>query len=187
MSDQFNNQIYDNLNLKETDELVDIWTQNNRAEWTDTAFEIIEEILMERMGELPPQSALSFSRLKRVIDRSVEEQDKEENLLERISDPENTSVLYEPAEVLKIVYWLRWIATAALVITGFLTLTELPDQMESLSRFLSIDDFSGALTILLIFVYSIIVRGFLPFFVLRAFASALEILMEMEFNSRSTG
>jgi hypothetical protein len=40
---------------KGTDELLQIWTQNDRSEWTDTAFSVIEEVLLERLGEIPPQ------------------------------------------------------------------------------------------------------------------------------------
>jgi len=49
------NQIYGNMQLKETDELIEIWKRDNRAEWSDTAFEVVKEILLDRLGELPPQ------------------------------------------------------------------------------------------------------------------------------------
>ena|SRR6266498_2124209 len=48
-------QIYDNMRLKETDELVEIWKRGDPAEWSDTTFEVIKEILLERLGEIPPQ------------------------------------------------------------------------------------------------------------------------------------
>ena len=31
--------IYSNLKLKDTEELLEIWTQNDREAWTDDAFE----------------------------------------------------------------------------------------------------------------------------------------------------
>jgi tetratricopeptide (TPR) repeat protein len=46
-------QIKDNLRLKQTDELLDIWQQANHDEWTDLAFEVVREILLERLGEIP--------------------------------------------------------------------------------------------------------------------------------------
>lgn len=56
MSDDFRDQIYNNLNLKDTDELVKIWEENDRSEWTDMTFEVLRGILQERLGTLPSQS-----------------------------------------------------------------------------------------------------------------------------------
>jgi tetratricopeptide (TPR) repeat protein len=43
------------LSLHDTEELVEIWQTNNGDEWTDEAFAVIEKILMDRLGYLPPQ------------------------------------------------------------------------------------------------------------------------------------
>jgi hypothetical protein len=56
MSDDIRDQIHSNLNLKETDELIDIWQTNDRVEWSELAFDIIQQILQQRLGELPPQN-----------------------------------------------------------------------------------------------------------------------------------
>jgi tetratricopeptide (TPR) repeat protein len=48
-------QIQDNLRLKETDELLEIWHTADHEEWTDMAFEVIQEILRDRLGEVPAQ------------------------------------------------------------------------------------------------------------------------------------
>ena len=45
--------MYEDLNAATTDELVAIWHENNRAEWTDMEFEVLEGILTERLGKLP--------------------------------------------------------------------------------------------------------------------------------------
>ena len=55
MSDDLRDQIYSNLNMRDTDELLEIWQSNNRYEWTDTAFEVIRQILQQRIGTLPEQ------------------------------------------------------------------------------------------------------------------------------------
>jgi hypothetical protein len=49
-------QIYGNMNLKETEDLVEIWQENDRKEWSDLAFDVIREILVNRLGELPIQT-----------------------------------------------------------------------------------------------------------------------------------
>ena len=54
-SDPLYAQIYNKLQEKETEELLEIWQQNNRDEWSDNAFTAIHEILFERMGSDPPQ------------------------------------------------------------------------------------------------------------------------------------
>jgi hypothetical protein len=56
MSDDFRKQLYRNLNQKETDELIEIWQANNHIEWTEMTFDLIREILRERLSELPPQN-----------------------------------------------------------------------------------------------------------------------------------
>jgi hypothetical protein len=55
MNDDFRSQIYNNMSLKDTEELVSIWQRHNSKEWTDLAFEVVEEILRNRLGELPAQ------------------------------------------------------------------------------------------------------------------------------------
>jgi len=56
MSDDFRKQVYANFNQKSTDVLIEIWQSNNRVEWTEMTFDVIREILHERLVELPPQN-----------------------------------------------------------------------------------------------------------------------------------
>lgn len=51
------------MRLKTTNELVDIWVKNNRAEWTDEAFEVIQELLVERTGTIPIQNKPNYERV----------------------------------------------------------------------------------------------------------------------------
>lgn len=53
---QWSKQMRSIWELRETDELVEIWQRNNRAELTAEALEVIGAILVERIGELPPQN-----------------------------------------------------------------------------------------------------------------------------------
>jgi hypothetical protein len=54
-SDSMYDEIYNELNLKSTDELLEIWKSNNRKVWSGTAFKAIQKILLERLGSVPPQ------------------------------------------------------------------------------------------------------------------------------------
>ncbi len=55
MDHEFRNQVFKALNLKTTDELIEIWQTNDRTEWSDAAFDVIQEILRNRIGKVPPQ------------------------------------------------------------------------------------------------------------------------------------
>ena len=66
MSSEFRKQIYSELNLKETDELLEIWHTNDHEEWSDAAFDVVLEILIERLGEVPIQEKIANNREKNV-------------------------------------------------------------------------------------------------------------------------
>jgi hypothetical protein len=54
--------IYQQMQLKDTDELLAIWSKNDRLEWSEEAFSIIHEILLERSVSIPPQNDHRSSR-----------------------------------------------------------------------------------------------------------------------------
>lgn len=54
MDQSLRKQIYKNMDLKETDELLDIWHEHNTNEWREEAFQIVKEILLQRLGDIPP-------------------------------------------------------------------------------------------------------------------------------------
>lgn len=56
MSDTLRAQIYNNLIIKSTEELLEIWQSGDTSVWTEDAFEIVKEILVKRLGYVPPQS-----------------------------------------------------------------------------------------------------------------------------------
>ncbi len=56
MSDTLRAQIYNNLIIKDTEELLEIWQSGNTSEWNEQVFEIVKEILVKRLGYVPPQS-----------------------------------------------------------------------------------------------------------------------------------
>lgn len=55
MKGDFRKQLRSNFDQKPTDELIEIWKTNNRVDWSDEAFEVIREILLVRLPELPAQ------------------------------------------------------------------------------------------------------------------------------------
>lgn len=49
-------QIKVHMEAKSTEELLGIWTKNDRAEWSDSAFEAVRLVLEDRHVELPEQN-----------------------------------------------------------------------------------------------------------------------------------
>lgn len=50
------------MQLKDSDELLKIWIQNDRLEWSDEAFLIVHDILLERLGSVPEQNTYDSQR-----------------------------------------------------------------------------------------------------------------------------
>ena len=111
MSNDFHRQIYENLNLKETDELVSIWQKNDHVEWSDDAFNSIREILQIRLGELPPQN-------EPVLEYTDDHKDKEreyESDFEIQIDDGNLPEFYNPHDVLRLEKWLHQAAIVSII------------------------------------------------------------------------
>ena len=64
MEDYLRKQIHDILNLRETEDLQAIWQAANTDEYAEETFEIIQEILLQRLGTLPAQS-VQFQAISR--------------------------------------------------------------------------------------------------------------------------
>jgi len=69
MNDNFRSQIRNNLNQKETDELVEIWQKHNQNEWTELTFDVIQEILKDRQVELPMQDKPNYPKFSPEIEK----------------------------------------------------------------------------------------------------------------------
>jgi tetratricopeptide (TPR) repeat protein len=57
MSDTLQAQIYNHLIIKDTEELLEIWQSGDSSEWNEEVFQIVKEILIKRLGYVPPQSS----------------------------------------------------------------------------------------------------------------------------------
>jgi hypothetical protein len=63
-------EIYANMQLKTTDELMKIWEENDREEWTPLAFDVVKEILFQRTGTLPEIPAFHKDIRKQVENKT---------------------------------------------------------------------------------------------------------------------
>jgi hypothetical protein len=183
MSNNLRKQIHDNLNLKETDELLEIWKTNDRAEWSDTAFDVMKELLEQRLSEIPPQNEPVLEHIEQeTID------DYDENLhLDTFTDPDNAPVFYKPREVLWANLWLNRVAIASVAITILVSIPEFGRMQRIVLSYFRGNmewNFVSWLIAFIVGGLAIGVQCFIVYFSLKALASILKILMEMEFNSR---
>ena len=164
--------IYNTLNLKETDELMEIWKQNDRVQWSQETFDALETILQERLGQLPPQNPaiLEFS------DES-----------EYLPIDENQPEFYDPHKVLQLVKWLRQAAIISVIAALISNLISLPQlQKLILSYFMdSVEKNVLAWLIAIVtFIFTAGLQSIIIYFLLNGLGTILKILMDMEFNSR---
>lgn len=181
MSNSLRRQIYNNFNLKETDELVEIWQQNNRVEWAEDTFSVIEEILRDRLDELPPQDEPILEC------EDEDEYTEDETDFEFLIDVENPPEFYNPYEVLWLEKWLYKAAIASIIATVVSSLIALPQTQRIVLSFFMGDtqwSFMAWIIAIVIFVFAVGLQSIILYFPLKALGSILRILMEVEFNSR---
>lgn len=184
MNDNLSKQIREHLNLKTTDELLEIWQDNDRVEWSEAAFEVIQEILTERGEEIPEQDEPIHEHIEEVD--TVKEFGFTEGEL-KIIEAKDQPELYDPLDVLLIKKRIEQAAAISIILTVISTIFTYPQSKSMASSLLqSFPPLTSleipiAVTATLIAIGMAVVTTYLP---LKALARILQILMEMEFNSR---
>jgi hypothetical protein len=186
MSDELRDQIYNNMNLKDTDELLEIWQKNDHVEWSDSALDIVKEVLEKRGVEIPEQDDAIYEYDENYNEEPDEESYSFSEVDLKIIDDENPPDFYDPFEVLKIGKWLDLAAKAIVILTVIQTLFAFQTFKSISFSFFRNDPNSAFVYILVIIMMLIVVLiGVLIYYLpLRALSHVLTILMEMEFNSR---
>ena len=182
------NEIYNAMIYKDTEELLQIWQENDHVSWHDEVFDVIKEILEAREETLPEQNDAVMHDSQR---NSIKE--KEKSILPESTDNsdilanENQPVFYNPQEVLLMSSKLKYIAYG-LILSSFLsTLVVAPEYVKNLQI-----SFGGnGITSFIIWVVVIIIllvvfaaQSVFIYYFLNLFGKILTILMEMEFTSR---
>lgn len=179
MNDDLRQQIYNNLNLEETDVLVGIWKLNDRVEWSDEAFSVLAEILKERLGDLPAQDEPVFEHPADDPYEGLSDAYKEKNIAEG-----NRPIFYRPSEVVRLIKWIKRIAGAYAFVSLWMLV---PGLYKFISPYIDQNSpyvgYAWSMVFILITIFSLfsVLAIYLPFQGLRII---LEILMEMEFNTR---
>ncbi|MGE5374530.1 MAG: tetratricopeptide repeat protein [Bacteroidota bacterium] len=74
MADDLRTQIYNNLIIKDTAELLEIWQSGDTTAWNQDVFEIIRTILLERLGSVPhPSNQVQVLHLLENAERDLED------------------------------------------------------------------------------------------------------------------
>jgi len=193
MSDSLRDQIYNNMDLKDSEELLSIWLTDNHNVWTDEAFGVIEEILAKRNVTLPPRGSSIPATEEENADEniSVEEEDEyhpedftpEERI---IIEDETPPDFYNPFEVIRLSNRLKFMAKlmlAFIVLSNLTNYSKIYGQVHAYFVNRPIPWLEAYVTISII-VIDIILAGAGFYFLLVALSQILRILMEMEYNSR---
>lgn len=163
--------IHSNLNLKETPELINIWAEQNKNEWTDLALEVVKQILLERLGELPeiPQTSIPIKN-------------QEENIEKLIT--ENPPEFYDPLQVCRLE---KSLTIASQIMIGIIVIYSILNYKNTYnlvwSYFMEDSVMVSAISIFVVFINILIVICII-YFPMKAFGKILRLLMQIEYNSR---
>ena len=157
-------QIYNRMQEKETEELLDIWKRSDRDEWSDDAFEIIHNILLERLGSVPEQGVVT----EKAEDESAQDESEEEKM----------DTYHMPDNLFRISTWANTLAWVILGLSVILLVGTLIIEFQQGA----ILNWAGVFSLLNSFL-TLLVGGFF-FVVLRALAEIIYILMDIEDNTR---
>lgn len=189
-NEELRKQIRGNLNLKETDELLSIWQINNRAHWSDEAFDAIKELLQQRGVEIPVQNEPVYQAEEKTADEEIPDDDGLEEWEARVLDDENQPEFYDTLEVITLNDHINKVAKAVILvnilsgIAGFQWMRSvIGAYFPNASELMPLIYFIAFIVTTL----SVAVGIAIVYFPLKALSQLLRILMEMEFTSRKGG
>ena len=189
MSDDLHRQIYGNMNFKDTEELLEIWNKNNRAEWTDQAFDVVREILESRIGMLPSQGNAVFSTEEETEAATESREDVELDLEDweaKLVDSDSQPTFYDTLEVIELRRNINRMARVIVILSILWAIFSYPTMQSLIRGYFPTNDhiitaFVASIVAIAIGVGLNIIFMYYP---LKALAHILRVLMEMEFNSR---
>jgi hypothetical protein len=171
------NTIYRNLSLRETEDLEEFWLRHDENEWTPIAFDVMEKILIERLGELPPKEPLPEK--PEITTTLKQKNDLRKEIKTLVSD--NDPVFYDPEKVTLLVKWIFRSMNILIVLYGLQFLYNVIYYFSIRSAFASWIEVFNYLGMGFISALISIIFVFVEYKVL---GYVLKILREMEINSR---
>lgn len=174
-------QIYATWDLRETEDLLSVWQANDRVEWPDQVFEMIEDILKKRGVDIPQQNPaiLTHESKKEKEVKILSEQER------KIASYENQPEFYDPIRVLKISKWLNIAAKIMVVLVIIRNLVSF-QYFIGLARTYFYKSPYPIIVLggFLILGIGVAIEALIYYLPLVAFSHILRILMDMDFKSR---
>jgi hypothetical protein len=181
MNTALHQQIYQNMTLKETEELLAIWQRNNRQEWSDEAMEIVKDILTKRSVEIPEQTETAGENQEDALDDGLEEWEI------RLLEAENQPDFYDAIEVIDLKKKINLTARAVVVVHILESIVFFQWYVSVIQvYFPNFQQYALWIysTALVVAVLSVAITIAVAYYPLKALSNILRILMEMEFRSR---
>jgi hypothetical protein len=160
----YEQEVLRQMEAKETDELMQIWRENDREAWTEEAFDAVRKILLERLGDLPAQGL-----------------PEEEESAEDESEEDGRLILPYPTDkkLIWIADWSNRLSGVVLAVgiieavIRFISIVVSPNPNTALSIFLG----------LIVAVTSVLSYGFI-YLVMQAIAEIIYLLLDIRELSR---
>lgn len=184
MSNELREQIRNNLNVKDIYELLEIWKSNNRVIWSDTTFEVLREMLQERMGQVPLQDDPILESDDPKDEKDEVEAGREEWEVKLLAN-ENQPELYKVSDVLRLKDNINRVAVGVVVVyilLGLLNIQFIRAILQGIP--VSFSEILRSLPNEIFTILFIALRIVVTYVSLKALSHILRILMEMEFGSR---
>jgi hypothetical protein len=182
MSTVLHQQIYQNMNLRETDDLLAIWQRNDREEWSDEAMQIVKDILTERGVEIPEQTgATAENEEKDALDDGLDEWEI------RLLETENQPDFYDTIEVIDLKKKINLTARAVVVVHVLESIVFFKWYVSVIQLYFpNFKQYAPSIYLisLIVAVLSAAITIAIAYYPLKALSNILRILMEMEFRSR---
>lgn len=151
------------LQEKETEELLDIWRENDHDQWTAEAFDAVRAILIQRGVELPSQETPHEE--EEMVSEEIEEETEEDEIY---TDEEN--------KLLKLVSWADMLSYIVIAVGAIRSII-------LIARFISTgsaqEGFVNIASLLLQLLDYLINYGFF-YFVLKAVSEIIYLLIDMQ-------
>lgn len=183
MNKDLRRQIHSRMNVKDTEELLDIWQTNDRFEWSDDTFDVVRGVLQERGVDIPEQNEPIYEHGRQKSDSDIFGFSKEEL---KIIDDANPPAFYDPFDVLTLTKRLELIIKVMVGFVIFYGMLNYPES-RSIIRGFFVQNPNPMLEVVIsvmMVIANTVINVALTYIPLKALTKILRILMEMEFRSR---
>jgi hypothetical protein len=162
---EVNKSIYEDMNSRETNELLNIWYEQDRGTWTGEALETVRRILVERLGTIPPEPQPAQKGGSMETEQEARDAAKEDHYY-------NPEVIDRISSAAKALSWAVLVVAAAYVIFNVVYIVRQGSQVP----------LNSIISVTLTFLIILLVAGFFHL-VLQAIGEGLYLLMDIEDNT----